>query len=73
MGDWSAYILCPFYRRHNGRARTITCEGILRGSDSGKTHFESSEALRRQLAEYCAGDFRNCPWGGVLWEKYENE
>ena len=65
-----ADVLCPFYKRDNGKTRVV-CEGIVDHSSIVLT-FGSPTQCRRQLEIFCCDHYRNCEVNRMLMEKYED-
>ncbi len=73
MGTYtSADVLCPFYEKDVPKTCSLICEGILPGSRI-KSYFPGRAEIQKHMKKYCAGDYRRCPWYGIVRSRYEEK
>ena len=69
--SYNPNVLCPFYKKDDGK-RCITCEGIVENSSVVLT-FRYDTLLKKQIAVFCSGYYKNCEVYRMLIQKYEDE
>ena len=68
----SKYVVCPFYRRHNGNR--ICCEGVTE-TCTNNIVFEDPKELKDYCSTYCEDihNYENCRICATLNGKYEKK
>lgn len=66
-GVYPVQIVCPFYRRSDGRH--ITCEGVI--PDTTMTHFFGAADWGTQVRVFCCDKYENCEAYMAVMKKYE--
>ena len=63
------FVLCPFYKRDDGKRRII-CEGIIEDSSICLT-YRYDKLYRKQLEVFCCKEYQKCEVYRMLLEKYK--
>lgn len=72
VSRFDSMVKCPFYLRASEKNRSISCEGVQRGS-SCRTTFQRKKQLERQISLRCASHYKSCPIYRAAMEKYEEQ
>ena len=65
------FVLCPFYKRDDGKRR-IVCEGFVENGNI-ELAYRLESLFRKQMEIFCCKHYQKCEVYRMLMEKYKED
>lgn len=65
------FVLCPFYKRDDGKRR-IVCEGFVENGNI-ELAYRLESLFRKQMEVFCCKHYQKCEVYRMLMEKYKED